>query len=88
MKKLALLGILIGSLTMTGCVGFNSWMKDVQSNTIGIDRTVEVYSYDGELLRKYEGRLTVEGNGNRTKITTLDAKRYIIDGGIVITEEK
>lgn len=63
-------------------------IKNFKAETVGLNRIVSVYDYNGGLIRQWEGRILVDGNGERTKITTSDAKTFIIDGGIVIIEEK
>lgn len=62
--------------------------KNFKAETVGLNRIVTVYDYNGGVIRQWEGRILVDGNGERTKITTSDAKTFIIDGGIVIVEEK
>lgn len=77
---------------LTGCASFERWGKDVSSDfSGGLDRTVEVYDYAGNLLKIYEGQIdlatTTEGESGKVKFD-LNGKRYIIYNAIVIVEEK
>lgn len=62
-------------------------VKDVQSNLMGLERKIEVYSYDGKLIKTYEGKMDIEANENKVKFD-LDGKRHIIYNAVVIVEEK
>ena len=77
---------------LTGCASLERWGKDVSSDfSGGLDRTVEVYDYAGNLLKIYEGQIdlatTTEGESGKVKFD-LNGKRYIIYNAIVIVEEK
>jgi hypothetical protein len=64
--------------------------KDRQSEQYGLNRTLDVYSYDGKQLRHYEGTFDISAyvqGDNKVKFD-LDGKRHIIYGGIIITDEK
>lgn len=52
----------------------------------GIERTVTVYSYDGEVLGEWTGKFDVTENDQETYFD-IDGKRVIIQGGIIINEE-
>jgi apolipoprotein N-acyltransferase len=64
-------------------------VKSFDSNVSGgLERTVEVFDYNGDLLRKYEGKIDLrEGEVGKT-LFDKNGKRIVIEGGIVITEEK
>ena len=90
MKKLIVGIVLIGIVlvTATGCMSFERGMKDLGSNMSGLDRTVKVYSYSGELLQTYKGRFDISEGSDGTKIKfDLDGKRIMIYNAIVIVEE-
>lgn len=89
MKKIALIiALVLGCLLFTGCTEeAQRNMKTFQSNwTGGLNRTVSVYSYDGDLLREYTGKFDISDSENKVYFD-LDGKRVIIQGGIMISEE-
>lgn len=72
--------------TAEGARALKSW----QSNTSGgLERRVEVFDQQGNLIRTYEGKLDVQGNefGNKV-LFDLNGKRTVIYNGTVIVEEK
>ena len=63
-----------------------SWKTLTSQYTGGLNRTVSVYSYDGELIKSWTGKFDVD----RTEAGVLfdmDGKRVVIQGGIIINEE-
>lgn len=52
----------------------------------GIERTVTVYSYDGDEIKSWTGKFDVTENDQETYFD-IDGKRVIIQGGIIINEE-
>ena len=91
MKKKILAGIgIIFALTigLTGCASLERWGKDISSDVSGgLDRTVEVYDYSGNLLKEYSGKIDLESNEEGKVKFDLDGKRYIIYNAIVVVEE-
>lgn len=53
----------------------------------GLNRTVSVYSYDGKILGQWTGKFDVTEDDKETYFD-IDGKRVIIQGGIIINEEK
>ena len=90
MKKVIAICILAVLLCvmLTGCTeSYQRNLKSVKSNWAGgLNRTLSVYSYDGDLLRTYSGKFDVSESENEV-FFDLDGKRVIIHGGIVINEE-
>lgn len=77
--------LLVGSLC--GCAGFQRSMKTIGSDiTGGLDRTVTVYSYNGEKLGEWSGKFDVSSSEQET-FFDIDGKRVILQGGIIINEE-
>ena len=77
--------LIVGSLC--GCAGFQRSMKTIGSDiTGGLDRTVTVYSYDGEKLGEWSGKFDVSSSEQET-FFDIDGKRVIIQNGIIINEE-
>lgn len=55
----------------------------------GIDRTLVVYDYNGDILKEYSGKMDIRVSPSNDKVLfDLDGKRHIIRGGIVIIDEK
>lgn len=62
-------------------------LKTQESNLGGgLYRTVEVYSYDGDLIKSWSGEFDVTENDQET-FFDIDGRRVIIQGGIIINEE-
>ena len=76
------------ALGLGGCASLSRAGKSFESDRSGgLDRTVEVYTNTGELLTTYEGKIDIQYEDSRT-LFDLDGKRYTINGGIVVVEEK
>ena len=61
MKKLIVLVLL--AVSLSGCGGMVNDLKHLQSNLVGLDRTVTLYSSTGETLGSWSGGFKVEDNG-------------------------
>lgn len=76
-------------ITFAGCG--ESWertKKDWDSNyNGGLKRSISVYSYDGNLLKTYEGKCDIEENDSNKVLFDIDGKRVIIYNPVVIAEE-
>ena len=90
MKSKLKLGLILASLliTMTGCTWWNDRVKNFESDTSGLKRTIYVYSYTGELLKTYQGENVRLESGSTGTILQLDGKRITISNAIVVTEEE
>ncbi len=90
MKKKILAGITIFGI-IAGVAGCQSWERDMKSLSSdlsgGLNRTVTVYDYNGQVIRQYAGKFDVSESENEVYFD-IDGKRVIIHGGIVINEEK
>ena len=65
------------------------WFKDASSNyNGGLNRTVTVYDYNGNVIESYTGKFDVEYKTNGTVKFDIDGKRTVITGGIVINQEE
>jgi hypothetical protein len=88
MKKLVLVALTL--LVLTSCTeSTQREIKSIQSNwTGGLNRKVEVYDYNGGLIKSWEGKFDVkETDRNSVYFDDADGKRVIISGGIIINEE-
>ena len=62
--------------------------KSIKSNFDGgLERTVTLYDYNGNVIDEWEGKLDVQEDETRV-FFDLDDKRVVIYNGIVVTEEK
>ena len=88
-KLIAFSAVVIAMLSITGCASFERSVKDTVSDvTGGLNRTVTVYDYDGNVIKTYEGKIDIsESDGEKVKFD-LNGKRTIIFGGIVIVDEE
>lgn len=99
-ERSVLAGILAGVcvvITIAACTGM-SWLftnsesgkralKEQESDLNGgLNRTVTLYSYDGEEIRSWTGKFDVSSSETETYFD-IDGKRVIIHGGIVVNEE-
>lgn len=75
-------------LGATGCASCSRWQKSVISDMGGgIDRTVTLYDYQGDVLDSWSGKFDVSEDDNEVYFDDADGKRVIIQGGIVVCEE-
>lgn len=80
--------VMLTATLLSGCEGGGcaSWArscKTCQSEMSGgLERTVNVYSYDGKLIASYTGRIDVEDNESKV-LFDLDGKRYIYYNAVV-----
>lgn len=91
MKKFIIGAALTGMLLpLSACESWERTKKSVSSDFKGgLNRTVQVYSQDGELIKEYRGKLDVQVNEYGNKVLfDLNGKRVTINNAIVITEEK
>ena len=89
MKKIALAVIVAALIVcMSGCgADWDREVKSFQSNYGGgLNRTVTVYSYDGQKIQSWSGKFDVSDSENEVYFD-VDGRRVIIHSGIVINEE-
>ena len=91
MKKKIFLVVttIVCSISLVGCTeSFRREFKSFKSNVSGgLERTVTVYDYNGEVINSWEGKFDVSASENEVYFD-IDGKRVIVHGGIVINEEK
>lgn len=93
-----IVSIVLAVALCAGCYGGIHWYmtstargqrayKSQKSNLAGgLDRTVTVYSYDGDIIGEWTGKFDVTENDQET-FFDVDGRRVIIQGGIIINEE-
>lgn len=77
-KLLAILlaAVLIIGL-MTGCASLNRMGTDIKSEFgNGLDRVINVYTANGDLIATYEGKIDIESQNSYVKFD-FEGKRYI-----------
>lgn len=79
MKKLIAIILLILILfLMTGCASLKrmavDWKSEMQN---GLDRTINVYTANGDLLATYTGKIDIEANEGGYIKFDFEGKRYI-----------
>lgn len=81
-----LCAVMLCTMLLGGCEGCATWQrscKSCQSEIAGgLNRTVNVYSYDGTLIATYTGKIDVEENESKV-LFDMDGKRYIYYNAIV-----
>lgn len=86
--KMKIVAVVIILAAVVGCTRLGSGLKGIKSNVAGLNRKVEVYSLNGQLIKTYQGNVLIEHNQYGNNCTILvDNKRIIIDNMSVITEE-
>lgn len=88
MKRVFLLIVAIAMLS--SCTeSTQRTLKSIGSNwNGGLYRRVEVYDYNGNKIREYEGKFDVqETPHNYVYFDMQDGRRIIVHGGIIINEE-
>jgi len=95
-KKIALAvaGVILVGIIIAGVIYFTRSstqraLKDIESEyTGGLNRTVNVYSYDGKKIASYDGRVDIAENNNGVVKFQLKGKRYIYYNALVEVIEK
>lgn len=91
------MGVIIAICTLAICIGIvwfcstsesgKQALKEQQSDLNGgLQRTITLYSYDGEKIKSWTGKFDVSSSETETYFD-IDGKRVIIHGGIVVNEE-
>lgn len=88
--KIVLIVTLLAAFIFSGCTASCSRaMKSCNSDLNGgLDRIVNVYSYDGELIATYEGLIDIDNNTNGSVMFDLNGRRYVYYNAIVEVIEK
>lgn len=77
-KIIALVMVVMLALGMTGCASWNRMVTDVKSDFAGgMQRTIKVYTANGDLLAEYEGKIDIESNDGGYIKFDFEGKRYI-----------
>lgn len=70
--------ILLSSALLVGCASTQRACVDLQSDLAGgLERTIVVYTADGEMLAEYKGKIDIESNAGGYVKFDFNGKRYI-----------
>ena len=87
-KVVAVIGLFAAILSMCGCASLNRFSKSIKSDIgNGLNRTVTVYDYNGKPIKTWSGKFDINEDDKETYFD-IDGKRVIVQGGIMISEEK
>lgn len=78
-KKILAIGLILGiSAACIGCASWGRAMVDMKSDISGgLDRTINIYTADGELMRTYSGKIDLEVTEGGYVKFDFEGKRYI-----------
>ena len=89
-----IIAILVAIMVVAGIIFFTRsstqrQIKDIQSEyTGGLNRHINVYSYNGDKLAEYDGRIDIAERDDGVVKFQLKGKRYIYYNAIVEVIEK
>ena len=90
MKKIFLALAIVATVGLTSCTeSAQRNLKSIKSEwTGGLNRRVEVYDYNGSLIKSWAGKFDVqETDRNSVYFDDAMGRRVIVHGGIIINEE-
>ena len=76
---LVISGILLGGMHwyfQNTAAGQRALIDDISNLSNGLDRTITVYTAEGEIIAQYKGKIDIEGNDGGYVIFDYDGKRY------------
>ena len=89
LKKILIVGgMLVLILGMISCESWSRSIKSFKSDVGGgLERTVTVYDYNGNEIKKYEGKFDIQESESKVMFD-VNGKRVQIYNAVVISEEK
>ena len=83
------LAIIIAATTLTSCESCSRELHTLQSDLGGgLDRRVVLMDYEGDTLKVWEGKFDVQFTERNSAYWDMNGKRVMIQGGIIVNEEK
>lgn len=76
---------LISLLFVYGCKSYQQGMKSLKSFTIGVERTVTLYSASGAPIKTWNGRINIKDAGGGIRFI-VDDKVITISGTYLVEE--
>ena len=87
LRTIFIVAIALVMLFGSSCASCERWQKDCQSEmNNGVDREINIYTYDGELVAHYEGKIDIETGNDDYILFHINGNRYIYYYGIGIVE--
>lgn len=86
---LAILLSLVAAALLSGCEKVSNSAKNIQSDWIGLERKIEIYScYTGKLIKSYQGsvRLNPDDKFGEAASFLIDGKKLHTNMCFVVTE--
>lgn len=79
MRKILVITLVAAILfAMTGCASWDRAIKDIKSDASGgMNRTVTVYTADGNVMAVYKGKIDLESTEGGIVKFDLNGKRYM-----------
>lgn len=78
----------LSALLLTGCGSWEREVKDMKSEwNGGLNRIINIYSLDGNLIATHEGKIDIEDRENSI-LFELNGKRYVYYNAIIEVIEK
>lgn len=73
-----LAAVMLIAWMLVGCQKAEREIKDKISENVGLERTVNILNFKGDIIRTYEGRIDLEDTVGSNKVKfDLDGKRYV-----------
>lgn len=83
-KLLAMFAVLV---ILTGCQSINNEIKNIKSEFSGLNRTVTLYSENGDPIKSWTGKFDINVRSDGRILFDVDGKRVTVKGGIIVSEE-
>lgn len=86
---IAIISVMFVYLLFSGFASTERYTKTLESDLNGgLDRIVVIYTYTGEELARYEGKIDLQATDGGKLLFDLDGKRYIYYNCLVEVIEK
>jgi hypothetical protein len=80
--------LIVVMFLVPGCQCWNQFVKGCESQTAGLNRIVDVYSYDGKHLGHWRSKTVIDADsGGLTTFFDSTGQRVLVNGGILISTE-
>ena len=80
--------LLLLMLSLTSCSqDIKNAVKDIQSSTGNLRRTITVYSYDGKAIKSWDVNTDIQNYDDHAVFFDPRGGRVTVRGGILISEE-